>query len=249
MGLTIHYKLCAPTGMAEAELPRLVQDMHRLALDFQRSGRVDAVSDIAAGLEDFMWLSEYFMVRVPDDPDSCRGVEVPVETGMIFNVTLGADSESLRLGLCRYPARVTDAQTGRSRKVRRRGWRLGGFCKTQYASLHGWEHFRRCHMAAVDLLVGLRRLGLRVTVSDEGGYWPGRDEAELRRSVDRMNGIVAAFAGALKDAADDSAGPAVQSPIFEHPQFERIEAEGMAGEGAVIGEAAGLTRKLSGPPP
>jgi hypothetical protein len=128
--------------------------------------------------------------------------------------------------------------------VRRRGWRLSGCCKTQYASLHGWAHFRRCHTAAVDLLAGLREFGLRVEVNDEGGFWPDRDEVELCRKVERMNGIVAAFAGTLKDATDGDGDPAVHAPIFAHPQFERIEAAGVAREGAAIRRAADLVRKL-----
>lgn len=38
-----------------------------------------------------------------------------------------------------------------------------------------------------------------------------------------MNGLVAA-AGALKDA--DEAGNGIESPIFAHKYFERLEAEG-----------------------
>jgi hypothetical protein len=247
MGLTLHYKLRAPASLADGDVPRLVAAMHRLARRFQQAGRAAAVSDIGSAPKDFLWLSEYLMVRTPGDPDTRRGVEVPVQAGRVFTVTLGAESEPLRLGLCRYPERVMDRHTGRPRIVRRRGWRLQGFCKTQYASLHGWEHFRRCHTAAVDLLAGLRELGLRVTVNDEGGYWPHRDETELRRSVDRMNGIVAAFAGALKDVTDGDGGPAVQSPIFAHPQFERLEAEGVNREGSSVAAAVELVRKQPHP--
>ena len=171
----------------------------------------------------------------------------PGEHALVFTVTLGEGCEPLRLGLCRYPDRVPDHQTGCTRVVRRRGWRLAGFCKTQYASLQGWEHFRRCHTAAVDLLASLRRLGLRVEINDEGGYWPGRNETELRRNVEQMNGIVAAFAGALKDTADETGGPPVQSPIFAHPHFERIEAEGAAQHAGTLNEAVDLIRHLRRP--
>ncbi|MDQ5978064.1 MAG: hypothetical protein QG602_1036, partial [Verrucomicrobiota bacterium] len=57
-------------------------------------------------------------------------------------------------------------------------------------------------------------------------------------------GIVAAFAGAMKDATEDAPGGAsVQSPIFVHPQFERLEAEGIAREGKFVKQAVRLTRK------
>ena len=128
--------------------------------------------------------------------------------------------------------------------IRRRGWRLAGFCKTQYASLHGWEHFRHCHTAAVDLLAGLRALGLHVEMNDEGGYWPGRDETELHRNVNQMNGIVAAFAGALKDATDGNGSAPLQAPILAHPHFERIEAEGATRHAATVAQAVKIVRQL-----
>ncbi len=60
-----------------------------------------------------------------------------------------------------------------------------------------------------------------------------------------MNGIVAGFAGAMRDATEGDGGAPVQSPVFAYPLFERIEAEGVAREGAAIGEAVDLVRKLS----
>jgi hypothetical protein len=57
-----------------------------------------------------------------------------------------------------------------------------------------------------------------------------------------MNRIVAGLGGALKDAADND-GPTIQSPIFAHPQFELLEAEGMTAHGAAIEQTVNaLTR-------
>jgi hypothetical protein len=96
-----------------------------------------------------------------------------------------------------------------------------------HASLHGWEQFRRCHTTVVDLLAGLRRLGLDVEIKDEGDYWPGRSLESLRRNLDEMNGLVAAAADALKDLDEARFGQStVRSPIFAHGQFERLEAAG-----------------------
>lgn len=243
MGLTIHYKLRALQRIRDTEASGLVARMHAIAAAWQKAGRVEAVGPIGAEAEDLVWLNEWLQAPVPGCPETTRGIEVPVLEAHIFSVMPGADCEPLRLGLCRYPDRVPDHATGRMRAVRRRGWRLGGFCKTQYASLHGWEHFRRCHLAVVDLLGAFRRLGLRVWLMDEGNYWPDRDEAELRRSVDQMNRIVAGFAGALRDATDEDGRAPVQSPIFAHPQFEHLEAEGVQQAGASIDAAVELTRK------
>ncbi len=247
MGLTLHYKLRVPTPTDEAGARALVAKMRAAALAMKRAGRIEAVAPISSSPGQLVWLSEWLQVPVPGEENCSRGVEVPALTGQVFTVLLGEGCEPLRLGLCRYPDRVPDHQTGRSRVVRRRGWRLAGFCKTQYASLRGWEHFRRCHVAAVELLAGLSALGIEVEINDEGGYWPGRDERELRRSVDRMNGIVAAFAGAMKDATDEEEGGPVHSPIFAHPRFERLEAEGMAREGQMVREAITLARKTGRP--
>lgn len=129
--------------------------------------------------------------------------------GWLFVVNVGRDCEPLRFGLCRYP----DTVMFRGRELRTKlgdGWRYWGFTKTQYASLHGWEHFLRCHRAVIDLLVALRPLGFRVRISDEGDYWPRRSITALRHNVGHMNALVAGMAGALKDAGD---GKGIKSPI------------------------------------
>ncbi len=61
-------------------------------------------------------------------------------------------------------------------------------------------------------------------ISDEGDYWPRRSERVLREEIESMNRLSAAAAGTMKDAFEDDGG--VQAPIFAHPQFERLEAEG-----------------------
>jgi len=237
MGLTLNYKLRGPVEMTGERARASVAKMRAVALDLKRAGRIEGVGAISSAPGQFAGWSEWLMVPVPDEPHTTRGIEVPALAGFVFPVTLGKDCEPLRLGLCCYPKQVKDPSTGRTRAVRHKGWRLAGFCKTQFASLHGWEHFRRSHVTAVELLAGLSDLGIKVEINDEGGYWPGRDEAELRRCVDQMNGLVAAFAGAMKDAGDEQDGGPVHSPIFAHPEFERIEAEGMAREGKHVEQA------------
>ncbi|HUG12619.1 MAG TPA: hypothetical protein VMM36_16505, partial [Opitutaceae bacterium] len=206
MGLTINFALRAVIDTGEAGVADIVAKMHRTACRFQREGRIDRVGAVRAASADMFGLSEYLIVELPDDPHTSRGIEVPPAQGRVFHVSLAPGCEPLLLGLCRYPTEVPDRATGRVRRVRRTGWRISGSCKTQYASLRGWEPFRRCHTAAVDLLVAIRSLGVRVKVCDEGGYWPGGDESSLRASVERMNRLVAGMAGALRDASDEEDG-------------------------------------------
>lgn len=231
MGLSLHVHVYAPASLDDQRVGEIVTRWHAVAETFAAEGRVDRVletSNEAADLDQFAtaWLS----VPVPDDPDTFAAVAVPPTAGWMFLVELGEGCEPLALGLCRYPASVKAPGDGALLPSGKdEGWHFLASCKTQYASRRGWEHFRRCHLAAVDLAITGQTLGIEVRVEDEGGYWPGRDEVALRAAVERLNRLVAGLAGALKDAEDESGeSPSVQSPIFGHPAFERLEAEAQA---------------------
>ena len=235
MGLTVHYKFKAPADANAAEARSLVMAAHRVASQFEREGLVEhvrAVSEDAQLLNRFA--TDYLSLPVPHEPNTFTGAEVPPLAGWLFVVSIGRDCEPLRLGLCRYPATVKF----RGRELRTKlgdGWRFWGFSKTQYASLHGWEHFLHCHRAVIDLLSALRPLGFRVRITDEGEYWPRRSIAALHRNVEQMNALVAGMAGAMKDAGD---GKGIESPIFAHKDFERLEAEGEARAGKAVRHAS-----------
>lgn len=227
MGLTVHFKLVAPPDTDAARARELVRAMRRRAQGFKQRGRVDDVLPIGDDSEALRWARQYKSVPHPWKSGCESGVEIPAAEGCLFPVEVGEDCEPLWLGLCRYPRTVV--LENRRYRTGLKGWRFHGFSKTQYASLHGWEHFRRCHLAVVDLLAALRRCGLEVEINDEGDYWPGCSLETLRRNLDEMNGIVAAAAGALKDFDEATNGRSgVQSPIFSHRDFERLEAEGAA---------------------
>ena len=107
------------------------------------------------------------------------------------------------------------------------GWNFKSYCKTQYASEHGWEHFLRCHKMILSILKFWRQMGVTVEVSDEGGYWETGSEKKLRATLKSYNGLIAAVAGAFKDASDTSGnGYSIESPIFDRGDFERLEAQG-----------------------
>lgn len=243
MGLTIHFKLTPPPDTDAARAHELVRQMRRRAQGFKQRGRVEAVLPIGSDREALRWALDGKPVPHPWKPGCKSWIEIPAEQGFLFFVEVGEDCEPLRLGLCTYPKTVI--MGGRCYRTDLKGWQFKGFSKTQFASLHGWEHFRRCHTAVIDLLHGLRHLGLHVKINDEGDYWPRRSETALRRNLNEMNGVVAAAAGALKDL-DEAVNrqSRVESPIFAHKNFERLEAEGAARVAPVLNKLRAAAGKL-----
>jgi hypothetical protein len=242
MGLTVHFKLIAPPDTDAARAREFVHAMYRRAQGFKQRGRVDDVLPIGDDEEALRWATQYKSVPHPWRPGCKTGIEIRAEEGCLFPVAVGEDCEPIWLGLCRYPKTVL--LEGRRYRTNLNDWRYHGFSKTQYASLHGWEHFRRCHTAVTDLLAGMRCLGLHVEINDEGGFWPGRSVTALRQNLDEMNGIVAAAAGALKDFDESANGQSrVQSPIFAHKNFERLEAEGAARVAPVLKKLRAVLRE------
>lgn len=94
-------------------------------------------------------------------------------------------------------------------------------CKTQYASVVSNEHLIHCHLSLVTLVEECERRGIAIAVRDETGYWETRSTEHLVAEVEKMNGIVAGFAGRLSDAI--SPNYKAQGAIFEHQEFERME--------------------------
>ncbi|MEJ0088146.1 MAG: hypothetical protein WDM80_00080 [Limisphaerales bacterium] len=95
----------------------------------------------------------------------------------------------------------------------------------------------------IELLWAAEDLGLRVKVRDEGELWETGSHARLRRNLEKYNHCVAAFSGASKDAAAAD-GLAVQSEIHHHPDFERLEAAGMAVLGGQVHSAVQAVKRL-----
>lgn len=226
MGLTIHYRLAfTPIGgwsFQATDARQAVEEARGIALKMKQQKAFDAVGPMRWDDECRRWNREFYEFPVSGHSNRHHLIEPLPAEGSLFEIRPGRDCEPLWIGLCRYPK--THSAYGRKFHVPHGPeWRLRRFSKTQYASLHGWEHFRRCHVAIVDFLAALRPLRFDVEISDEGRYWPDRSEQNLREEVGMMNRLVAAGAGAIKDACDDGS---VQAPIFAHPQFERLEAEG-----------------------
>ena len=241
MGLTVHYQLSA-LQLHTAAARRVVKEGHALALRRQRAGEVRRVNAVREDVTGHPLALQWVTYAVPGQENTFSGIEVKPLEGFLFEVNVGEDCEWLTLGLCRFPETVTHQGASVPTKMGG-GWRFAGFSKTQYASLHGWEHFLRCHRDVVESLAEWRTLGVRVKITDEGDYWPRRSVSALRRNLENMNGLVAAMAGTLKDA-DGSGGAGIESPIFAHKDFERLEAQGAAKVGKKLEQARGEIARL-----
>jgi hypothetical protein len=119
---------------------------------------------------------------------------------------------------------IEDPRTGHSRRLRTglTGWRWSSFCKTEYASRHGLDHFVRCHLCVVRMLDHAAKLGILASVTDEGDYWQKRDVQALAKEVGEWNENMAALVGQMKDLL----GGEVKAPIAEFPDFEHLEMRG-----------------------
>lgn len=243
MGLTIHYTI-TPRGPLDAtEARRLVFAAHDATARLVRTRSLARLSAVQAANPDNLWLKGSFFRK--EDAYTTRSYRVPPKRGHYFELTLAEACETARFGLCEYPAtlRLPD---GRRLRTGSGGWRFHAFCKTQYASLHGWEPFFASHQLVIDAALVWGKLGCDVALMDEGDYWPRGNPDVLRTNLDEMNGLVAALGGALKDAGDEAGGPTVESPIFEHPRFEQIEAEGQTAHAETIRKVLGGWQEESG---
>jgi hypothetical protein len=202
MGLTISYTLSMPRKLDEDTVFQLAV---RTA-QFARKIGCAEVGDPTAGGPD-----HWRLWKLPDG--ATTGEPVSAIGGCSVRVLAGDGCEWADFGLCRYP--------------RIPGWKLTAFPKTQYAARHGVEHFLAYHRRLVSLLDLWRDFGVGVKVCDEGEYWQTRSLDRLRQRLGTYDRMVAAVAGVLRDAADES-GPGVQAEIFSDARFERLEAEGRA---------------------
>ena len=236
MGLTIHYKLSVAKNLSAAIVRELAQRTARYA---QKIGCVE-VSEVMRVEADTPFTGLF--VRAGREENCCFGT-VPAKGGWVVEVAPGEGCENALFGLCQYPRRIP-FRAGSVATGFEGGWLLKGFCKTQYAGAHGWEHFLKCHRRIISLLDFWRQLDVMVEVTDEGEYWQTRSEEKLRNKLQQYDGLVAAVGGMLKDAsADHDNGSSVASPIFDYVNFERMEHEGRREFGGQIAQLQKKVRK------
>jgi hypothetical protein len=209
MGLTIHYALRSRTRSPD-HARRLVERLRQRALNlpFQRVGDVIDLKGESCDSER----------RERDDPhrwlliQAARQVtrdhfmyDVPPTRLIAFPTSPGEGSEPANFGLCRYPPAVDGHPQHGVKQVQTglgSGWHWSSFCKTQYANNPSYgdtENFLKCHLSVVRLLDHAAELGVLHEVSDEGGYWQGRDARARVETVTAWNQMIAGFVGGMKD--------------------------------------------------
>jgi hypothetical protein len=239
MGLSLCYEFRCQSEAAEAKA--VVSHLRNLAVQEP----FDEVSDLLEFRgepgehhedETARWLSifgsQYGQKRMPDGKE----VWVPINPRHVicFSIQPAAGAETAQIGLAAHPAVVEYEHRGKTHYIETG---LAGIyswaqcCKTQYAGLQqngGVKNFLRAHLGLVSLLDQAAATGLSVEVKDDSGYWDDRDVPKLEQSLARWNGLIAAFAGQLKDRLGTDAATGVQAPILTAPDFEHLEAKGLA---------------------
>lgn len=223
MGLTIYYELHAPEHWTAPRVRAVLLGVSRFAriLGFEKVGALTAVEKghprAVIGVKSS---------RARSTRGATRDVFVDAASGWQFHTWPGIHCESASFGLCRYPSETgvdgRNVPTGRGK-----GWHYHQFCKTQYASKVSVDHFLRCHLGVVAVLDFLKARGVGVIARDDGRFWKTRSRPALLKRLHAMNAIVAAVAGAFKDALSSRPGVAA-APITERKDFERLEAQGLA---------------------
>jgi hypothetical protein len=223
MGLTIHYQFSLNNAtLTQAREKAIALRNLALQLPFVR---VDELVEIAGD-------ACYFDKDNVDDPYAFIKIRAlkPIEIAMNgfswqnptyiigFDSLVGEGSETSIFGLATHSA-IQDVND----------WSWTGFCKTQYASnpeYGGWENFLKCHLVIVKMLDFACELGITCDINDETGYWEHRSIEKLAEILHQHNILIAAFTGKLKDDLADKGITSTQSPMFDYPNFEYLEAEG-----------------------
>jgi hypothetical protein len=253
MGLTIHYGLSLPSRTTAVAAKGKLVALRQACLDlpFKEVGELVELKGDECNFEKrdredplrwFLIQSDTTVhfkydpsgkpVAVPGWQDGSYGRSVLPEQIVGFSTWPGDGCEEANVGLCRFPktVMVQNKRIGKTHRLKLAEgdrWTWSSFCKTQYANENGLENFLRCHLTVIAMLDAAKRLGFEVTVNDEGHYWERRDVHALVREIGEWDAFIAGFAGALKDASEES-GMTLESPITQRKDFEQLEAKGAA---------------------
>jgi len=242
MGLTIHYRLKHQGDEKSAR--HLTGQLHQAAQDLPFKELKDLVDmkGEACKFDNHDKESPLRWLLIQADQtlklDEQTYIDVPPTRILAFETWPGEGCEAANFGLCQYPATIE--HRGKRIRTKMDGWRWSSFCKTQYASdpaCGGIENFLRCHLLVVALLDQAKAIGCLDSVGDESHFWNNRDVKALVPEIESWNGMIAAFAGQLKDRLGDG----VESPITNYSNFEQLE---LAGQNQLTPQTAQLAKLI-----
>ena len=234
MGLTIHYQLRSDAKTAQ-DARRLMAELRKRACDlpFAEVGEVVEMRGDACHFDnhDREYPHRWLLIQAGQYVER-DGVHYGVKPKHViaFSADPGDGCEQANFGMCLYPAilNIQDPRTGHPRRLRTglKGWCWSSFCKTQYATQHGTDHFVRCHLSVIRMLDHAKNLGILASVSDEGDFWEKRDVKALVQEVGEWNEGMAGLVGQMKDLFGDG----FEAPIKKFSNFEHLEASGRQGK-------------------
>lgn len=223
MGLHLCYRLILPGDTAVDVVRQKLEALREFA---STVGFKDVLGPSEYTVDELVELDHRDIVAgiastVYGDPPDFYGVAAGGSCALAFVIVPGDECEPAAFGFIAPGSRQEpfspedDLHPGE--------WYWSACCKTQYASLISDEHLVACHAGLVKVLDHAGTLGITVQVNDETGYWDHRSADMLIERVGDMNRLMARFAGALSDKLGDA--HSVEAPIFDHPDFERLEME------------------------
>ncbi len=235
MGLSLCYELRFKGERAAAQAA--IEHLHSVAItqSFDEVGTIiEGSAEDPEGSDDPGWQMlgvQYGKKTLPDGREAW--IDIPPQQVIAFGIQPAEGAETAHFGLATHPACIEYPYDGGTMLIETGlagTWSWSQCCKTQYAGLKqfgGEENFLRAHLGLIAVLDAAVELGLQVQVSDDSGYWEDRNEDELRKQLKSWNGLVAAFAGQLKDRVDPEAPNSISAPILSAPDFEHLEADGI----------------------
>ncbi len=247
MGLCIHWTVHLPHAVTLSEATARIDAWRKACLDLPFAHVTELMqldeAEIRRILADDEAPERWFVIQAgaycPADPNDAEASPVLVDPLEIvgFTAVLGEACEPMNLMLARYPAvAVID---GREVRPGVAGWRGSAFTKTQYASTVSAEHFLHCHRTVIAALDAAQALGLLSSVVDDSQYWDHRDDARLLATVRHWNTLAAGFVGALETVT----GEETPAPIKRHPEFERLEHQGLDRDATILAKAVARVLK------
>ena len=222
MGLHLCYRLTLPGSLTVDSVRQKLGALKAFAetLDFENVlGPTEYTADELADWSDREIVKVVASTFCGEPPDF-YGLRPGDSAAVAFLVLPGKECEPALFGFVAPGSRADQRDPGDD--LHPGDWFWTSACKTQYASIISDEHLVKCHTELVRLLEHASTLGIEVQVEDETGFWEHRSAELLIKSVRDMNRLIARLAGAIHDRNHD-----VKAPIFDHPDFERLETENL----------------------